>query len=260
MDQLKNIKSSVPVDEVFYVADAMTGHDAVRTANTFKEEIGIDGVILSKYDGDVKGGVALSIASQVGVPLRFIGIGEKIPDIEAFIPERIIGRLIGEGDIKSLMEKSSLVIDEKRAKQLNKKIKKGEFNFNDFLEQVEAFKKMGDFKSIIGMIPGMNKFAGAIKDIDLDNSSEIKKIKALINSMTKREREEPSLLNNSRKKRISQGAGLSQMEVNKILKQFKNASKMAKKFSGKKNPMKELEKMLGQNGPAGAMGALKGRQ
>jgi signal recognition particle subunit SRP54 len=246
MNQLKDIKKSVKVDEVFYVADSMTGHDAVRTANQFKQEIGIDGVILSKYDGNVKGGVALSIASQVGIPLRFIGIGEKIPDIEAFIPDRIIGRLIGEGDIKSLMEKSSLVIDDKRAKQLNKKIQKGEFNFNDFLEQIEAFKKIGNFKSIIGMIPGMSKFAGTIKDMDFDNSSELVKIRALINSMTQKEREKPSILNNNRKKRLSQGAGLSQIDVNKILKQFKNASKLAKKFSSKKNPMKEFEKMMNQ--------------
>jgi len=248
MQQLKNIKSSIKVDEVFYVADSMTGHDAVRTANKFKEEIGLDGVILSKYDGDIKGGVALSIASQVQVPLRFIGTGEKIPDFDPFIPDRITNRLIGEGDLESLMEKSSLVIDKKRVSELNRKIKKGEFNFNDFLEQVESFKKLGDFKSIMGMIPGMNKFAGALKNIDLENSGEMKKIKALVNSMTRRERETPSLLNNSRKKRLAQGAGLGQVEVNKIFKQFKNASKVAKKFGGSKNSMKDIEKLMGAMG------------
>jgi signal recognition particle subunit SRP54 len=253
MNQLKDIKNSIKVDEVFYVADSMTGHDAVRTANTFKSEIGLDGVILSKYDGDIKGGVALSIASQVQVPLRFIGTGEKIPDFDPFIPDRIANRLIGEGDLESLMEKSSLVMDKKRASELNRKIKKGEFNFNDFLEQVESFKKLGDFKSIIGMIPGMNKFAGALQNVDLENSGEMRKIKALVSSMTKKEREQPSLLNNSRKKRLAKGAGLDQIEVNKILKQFKNAAKIAKKFGGSKNSMKDIEKLMssmnGQNIP-----------
>ncbi len=251
MNQLKEIKDAVKVDEVFYVADSMTGHDTVRTANKFKEVIGLDGVILSKYDGDVKGGVALSIASQVQVPLRFIGTGEKMADLDSFIPDRIVNRLIGEGDLESLMEKTSLIVDKKKASQLNRKIKKGEFNFNDFLEQVESFKKLGDFKSIIGMIPGMNKFAGALKDVDLDNSDEMKKIKALVNSMTPKEREQPSLLNNSRKKRLAKGSGLSQIEVNKILKQFKNASKIAKKFGSSKNGMKDLERMMGSMGGGG---------
>jgi len=247
MTQLKNIKSAIKVDEVFYVADSMTGHDTVRTATTFKNEIGLDGVILSKYDGDLKGGVAISIASQVGVPLRFIGTGEKIPDLELFLPERIVSRLIGEGDLESLMEKTALIVDKKKASEINRKIKKGEFNFNDFLEQVENFKKIGDFKSILGMIPGMNKFSDQIKNVDFENSNEVKMIKALVNSMTKKERENPSLLNNSRKRRIAQGAGLNQIQVNKILKQFKSASEFAKKFSGGKNSLKNIEKMMGAN-------------
>ena len=259
MQQLKDIKNSVKVDEVFYVADSMTGHDAVRTANTFKEAIGLDGVILSKYDGDIKGGVALSIASQVKVPLRFIGTGEKIPDFDPFIPDRIANRLIGEGDLESLMEKSSILIDKKRASELNRKIKKGEFNFNDFLEQVESFKKLGDFKSIMGMIPGMSKFAGALKDIDLESSGEMKKIKALVSSMTQKERETPSLLNNSRKKRLATGAGLGQIEVNKILKQFKNASKIAKKFGSSKNSMKDIEKIMG-GGQQSTANIMRGRR
>ena len=245
MEQLKNIKEAIKVDEVFYVADAMTGHDAVRTANKFKEEIGLDGVILSKYDGDLKGGVALSIASQVQVPLRFIGTGEKIPDLEVFIPERITSRLIGQGDLETLLEKSSLVVDKKRANEIHRKIKKGEFNFNDFVDQIESIKKLGDFKSLLSMIPGMNKMIGNLGDIDLENSGELKKIRALINSMTPKEREQPSLLNNSRKKRLAQGAGLNQIEVNRIFKQFKNAAKMAKKLGGSKNSMKDIEKLLG---------------
>jgi len=245
MDEIKRIKEVLQPDEIFYVADSLTGQDAVRSAVTFNKELSLTGVILSKYDGDSKGGVALGIAKQVGVPLRFIGSGEKMPDLEVFIPDRIVGRLMGAGDIESLVEKASVVIDEKEAKKVARKIKKGQFNFNDFLEQLEQMKKLGSLKSLIGMIPGLNKMAGVLKDIDLENSSEIKKIKALISSMTPKERENPDLLNNSRKRRIAQGAGLSQMEVNKILKQFKNAAKMAKRFSGKKG-MQDLQNLMSQ--------------
>jgi len=245
MVQLENVKNSIKPDEIFYVADSLTGHDATRTATTFKEKIGIDGVILSKYDGDTKGGVALSIAHQVGVPLRFVGIGEKMPDLEVFIPDRIVSRLMGAGDIEGLAEKTSAVIDEKKAKEVTRKIKKGEFNFNDFLEQLEMMKKLGSMKSIISMIPGLSQMAGPLKDMDLENSSEIIRIKALISSMTQKERENPALMNLSRKRRIAGGAGLSEMQVNKILKQFKNAAKMAKKLSSK-GGMKGMQNMLSQ--------------
>ena len=250
MLQLKNIKNAINPNEIFYVADALTGHDATKTATTFKEKIGIDGVILSKYDGDTKGGVALSIADQVNVPLRFIGIGEKMPDLEVFIPDRIVSRLLGLGDIAGLAEKTANIIDEKRAKEVSKKIKKGEFNFNDFLEQLSMMSKLGSLKSIIGMIPGMSAMAPALKDMDFENSKEIVRIKALISSMTPKERENPDLLNPSRKKRISMGSGLSEVQVNKILKQFKNASKMAKQLSSK-GGMKGLQNMLSQMGPNG---------
>ncbi|WP_200763417.1 signal recognition particle protein [Nitrosophilus alvini] len=245
MKELKNVKNAVNPDEVFYVADSLTGQDAVRSAATFNNEIGITGVILTKYDGDSKGGVALGIAHQIGVPLRFIGTGEKMPDLEVFIPERITGRLMGAGDIESLAEKTAAVIDEKKAKKISKKLQKGKFNFEDFLEQLESLKKMGSLKSLIGMIPGLSNMAGALKDIDLDNSKEIKKIRAMINSMTPKERQNPDLLNNSRKRRIAAGAGLSQQEVNKIIKQFNNAAKFAKKFSGKKG-MQDLQNMMNQ--------------
>jgi len=254
MDQLKSIKDAVDPDEIFYVADSLTGHDATKTAATFKEKIGIDGVILSKFDGDTKGGVAISLAHQVEVPLRFIGIGEKMPDIEPFIPDRIVSRLMGAGDIEGLAEKTAAVIDEKKAKEVTKKIKKGEFNFNDFLDQLEMMKKLGSMKSILGMIPGMSQMAGKLKDMDLESSGEIIRIKALISSMTPKERETPSILNNSRKKRLARGAGLSEVQVNKILKQFKNASKMAKKLSGKGG--KDMQKMLAQMGGQGGMGNL----
>jgi len=245
MDELKAIAKELNPDEIFYVADSLTGQDSVRTASTFNEYLNITGVILTKYDGDSKGGVALGIASQVGIPLRFIGTGEKAGDFEPFLPDRIVGRLMGEGDLISLAEKTANIIDEKQAKKLTSKIKKGQFNFNDFLEQLESMKKLGNLKNLMGMIPGMSGMAGKLKDMDLENSTEIRRIKAMISSMTKKERENPDLLNNSRKRRIAEGAGLSQLEVNRFLKQFKNAAKMAKKFSGKKG-MQDLQNMLSQ--------------
>ncbi|AII14588.1 signal recognition particle protein [Campylobacter iguaniorum] len=243
MSQIKDIKSALNPDEVFYVADAMSGQDGVKTAASFNEALNITGVILSKFDADTKGGVALGIAKQVGVPLRFIGVGEKPADLESFIPDRIVGRIMGEGDLATLAEKTSTIIDEKEAKRLNKKIKKGEFNFNDFLGQLESVKKLGSMKSLIGMIPGLGNMANQIKDIDLDNSKEIKHIKAMIDSMTLKERENPDLLNNARKRRIAAGAGLGQIEVNKFLKQFSNAAKLAKKFSNK-DSMKGFASMM----------------
>jgi signal recognition particle subunit SRP54 len=256
MAQLKDVQNAVEPDEVFYVADSLTGHDATRTATSFKEQIGIDGVILSKYDGDTKGGVAISIAHQVEVPLRFIGIGEKMPDIEPFIPDRIVSRLMGAGDVEGLSEKAAAVIDEKKAKEVTKKIKKGQFNFNDFLEQLEMMKKLGSMKSILGMIPGMSGMANQLKDMDLESSGEIIRIKALISSMTPKERENPDLMNISRKRRIAKGSGLSEVQINKILKQFKNASKMAKKMAGK-GGMKDMQRMLSSMGNGGMPGLPK---
>ncbi|NQY53029.1 MAG: signal recognition particle protein [Campylobacteraceae bacterium] len=257
MNQLKDVRDAINPSEIFYVADSLTGHDASKTATTFKEKIGIDGVILSKYDGDTKGGVAISLAHQVGVPLRFLGTGEKMPDLEVFIPSRIVSRLMGAGDIEGLAEKTSAIIDEKTAKEVAKKIKKGEFNFNDFLDQLGMMSKLGSMKSIIGMIPGLSAMTGGMKDMDFDNSIEIKRIKALIGSMTPKERETPSLINPSRKKRMVKGSGLSDVQVNKILKQFKSASKMAKKLSSK-GGMKGLMNMMGQMKAPGGMGGLPG--
>jgi signal recognition particle subunit SRP54 len=245
MNELQSISNSLDPDEIFYVADSLTGQDAVRTASNFNSYTNISGVILTKYDGDSKGGVALGIASQVGVPLRFIGSGEKAVDFEQFIPDRIVTRLMGEGDLITLAEKTANVIDDKQAKKITSKIKKGQFNFNDFLEQMESIKKLGSMKNIMGMIPGMSGMATKMQDMDLENSSEIKGIKAMVSSMTKQERESPDLLNNSRKRRIAQGCGLELVEVNRFLKQFKNAAKMAKKLSGK-NGMKDLQAMMGQ--------------
>jgi signal recognition particle subunit SRP54 len=171
-------------------------------------------------------------------------------DLEVFIPERIVNRLMGFGDVEGLAEKTANVIDEKQAKKLTQKIKKGKFNFNDFLEQMESMKKMGSMKSLMGMIPGMGNMSKALKDFDLENSSELKNIKAMVSSMTMKERENPDLLNNSRKQRIAKGCGLTQVEINRMIKQFKNAGKMAKRFSGK-NGMKELQAMMGGAGAGG---------
>ena len=257
MDELAEVQKVANPDELFYVADAMTGQDAVRTAQTFKEKIGITGVVLSKFDGDSKGGVALGLTKQVGAPLRFIGAGEKMPDLEQFIPDRIVSRLMGAGDVESLAEKAAAAIDPKEAKRMTRKIKKGQFNFNDFLAQMEQMKKLGSMKSILGMIPGMGNMAKQIGDMDLENSDEIKAIKAMISSMTKKERENPDLLNNMRKRRIAAGAGLDQMQVNRVLKQFKNAAKMAKKLSGK-GGMKQMQDMMAQMQGGGGGGGFPG--
>lgn len=243
ISELKEIKKALNPDETFYVADAMSGQDGVKTAESFNESIGLSGVMLSKFDADTKGGVALGIARQLQIPLRFIGLGEKVADLEPFIPDRIVGRIMGEGDLASLAEKTATVIDEKEAKKLNQKIKKGEFNFNDFLEQMQNVSKLGSMQSLLSMIPGMSNVASAVKDMDFENSKQLLHIKAMISSMTPKERENPSLLNNARKRRIANGAGLSQMEVNRFLKQFENAAKMAKKFSSKAG-MQNLMQMM----------------
>lgn len=245
MSELKNIKSTLKPDEIFYVADAMSGQDGVKTATSFNNALELSGVILSKFDADTKGGVAIGIARQIQIPLRFIGVGEKVADLEPFIPDRIVSRIMGEGDLATLAEKTAMVIDEKEAKKLGQKIKKGDFNFNDFLAQMESVKKLGSMKSLMGMIPGLSNMASNLKDIDLDNSKEIIHIRAMISSMTPKERENPELLNNARKRRIAEGAGLSQMEVNRFLKQFTNAAKLAKRFSGKRG-MENLINMMSQ--------------
>ncbi|PCH23771.1 signal recognition particle protein [Campylobacter sp. 110] len=245
MNELKAVRNALNPNEIFYVADAMSGQDGVKTASSFNELLDITGVILSKFDADAKGGIALGITKQIGIPLRFVGVGEKIADLEIFIPERIVNRIMGEGDLATLAEKTAAIIDEKEAKKLNQKIKKGEFNFNDFLTQMESVKKLGSIKSIMGMIPGLSNVASSVKDLDLDNSKEIIHIKAMISSMTPKERENPDLLNNARKRRIAEGAGLSQVEVNRFLKQFSNAAKLAKRFSGKKG-MDGLMQMMNQ--------------
>ncbi|MGI0405702.1 signal recognition particle protein [Helicobacter himalayensis] len=244
MEELSAIKKSINPTECFYVADSLVGQEGVKTAALFNEKIGIDGVILTKFDSDSKGGIALSVAFQIGVPLRFIGSGEKVADLDIFLPERIVSRLMGAGDIASLAEKTASVIDEKEAKNITKKLKKGQFSFEDFLNQIENIKKLGSMSSIVSMIPGLGNMASALKNVDLDNSSEIKNIRAMVNSMTPKERANPDLLNGSRRKRIAQGSGLDVASINRIIKQFDNAAKMAKRMS-QKGGMQDFMSMLG---------------
>ena len=245
MNELKSIKQEIKPDETLYVVDSLSGQDGIRSAESFHKEIGLSGVILSKFDSDSKGGIALNIAYQIQVPLRFLGNGEKIPDLDIFIPDRIVSRLMGAGDIISLAEKTAGVIDEKEAKNITKKLKKGQFGFEDFLAQIENIKKLGSMGSIMSMIPGLSQMAGQLKNIDLDNSKEIKDIKAMVNSMTPKERQNPEILNGSRRKRIALGAGLEVADINRIIKQFDNAAKIAKKMS-QKCGMQDILGLMGQ--------------
>ncbi|MBM0611226.1 signal recognition particle protein [Helicobacter pylori] len=245
MQELKEVKEILNPHEVLYVADALSGQDGVKSANTFNEEIGVSGVVLSKFDSDSKGGIALGIAYQLGLPLRFIGSGEKIPDLDVFVPERIVGRLMGAGDIISLAEKTASVLNPNEAKDLSKKLKKGQFTFNDFLNQIEKVKKLGSMSSLISMIPGLGNMANALKDTDLESSLEVKKIKAMVNSMTKKEQENPEILNGSRRKRIALGSGLEVSEINRIIKRFDQASKMAKRLTNKKG-ISDLMNLMSQ--------------
>ncbi len=243
MSELKALKSAVNANETLYVLDSLSGQDAVRSADTFNQEIGLSGVILSKFDSDSKGGIALSVAKQIGVPIRFIGSGEKMADLDIFLPDRITSRLMGAGDVAGFIEKTTAVVDEKEAKAITKKIKKGTFTFSDFLSQLENIKKMGSMKSLISMMPGLGAMGDALKNVDIDNSREIKVIKAMVASMTPKERENPDILNGSRRKRIALGAGLEVSDINRALKQFDVAAKMAKQMTSP-NGVKNIMNMI----------------
>lgn len=246
MQELSAIKQIVQPNDIFYVADALSGQDGVRSASIFHQKIGLTGIILSKFDSDSKGGIALSIAYQLGIPLRFVGMGEKIADLDLFVPDRIVSRLMGAGDLATLAEKTATVINPKEAKNIHKKLKKGNFTFTDFLNQIENVKKMGSVSSIMSMIPGMGNMAKSLKNIDLDNSEEVKIIRAMVNSMTPKERANPDLLNGSRRKRIAMGSGLQVSDINRTLKQFEQASKIAKKLS-QKGGVQNFLSLLSQN-------------
>lgn len=229
MQELKNIKANVDVTQTILVVDAMTGQDAVNVAKTFNETVGVDGVILTKLDGDTRGGAALSIRAVTGKPILYVGMGEKLSDLEQFYPDRMASRILGMGDVLSLIEKAEASIDKDEARDLGRKLKKAEFGYDDFLKSMGQIKKMGNLTDILNMIPGMN--SKALKNVDIDDS-QTKRIEAIILSMTPQERANPDLMNPSRKNRIARGAGVDVSEVNKLVKQFEQMRKMMKQFSG----------------------------
>ena len=231
MDELASIKAAVDVSQTILVVDAMTGQDAVNVAGMFEEKIGIDGVILTKLDGDTRGGAALSIRAVTGKPILYVGMGEKLSDLEQFYPDRMASRILGMGDVLTMIEKAQEAIDEEEAKKLEQKMKKAEFDFEDYLSSVSQMKKMGGLSSILGMMPGM----GQMKMPDFDEAEAekgMKRTESIIFSMTPEERKNPSLLNPSRKRRIADGAGVDIAEVNRLVKQFEQARKMMKQIPG----------------------------
>lgn len=227
MNELKGIKEKVNPQEILLVLDSMTGQDALNVATTFNDSLGIDGVILTKLDGDTRGGAALSIKAVIGKPIKYIAVGEKLDALELFHPDRMASRILGMGDVLTLIEKAQENFDERQAKHLEEKIRKQEFNFNDFLEQMQQIKKMGSLKSILQMLPGI---PNEIKNLDIDDS-QIDKIQAIIFSMTKKERENPDIINASRRRRIAQGCGMDIREINRLIKQFNESKKMMKQVS-----------------------------
>ena len=232
MQELKRMKATVPVDWTILTVDAMTGQEAVNVSQSFSEDIGVDGVILTKCDGDTRGGAALSIKAMTGQPILFLGMGEKLSELEPFYPDRMAGRILGMGDVLSLIEKAQSEIDEEKAKESVRKLSKGQFNYDDFMEQMNQLQKLGGIAGILKMLPGMNK---AMQGIDLEDSEKkMKQVKCIIQSMTFKERANPKLMNPSRKKRIASGAGVDISEVNRLVKQFEEMQKMMKQFGGGK--------------------------
>ncbi|GGW77865.1 signal recognition particle protein [Salegentibacter mishustinae] len=228
MTEISNIHEAIQPHETLFVVDSMTGQDAVNTAKTFNERLNFDGVILTKLDGDTRGGAAISIKSVVNKPIKFIGTGEKMDALDVFYPERMADRILGMGDVVSLVERAQEQYDEEEARKLQKKIAKNQFGFDDFLKQLQQIKKMGSMKDLMGMIPGAGKM---LKDVDIDDDA-FKGIEAIIHSMTPEERSNPKVINSSRKKRISKGSGTSVQEVNQLLKQFNQMGKMMKMMQG----------------------------
>jgi signal recognition particle subunit SRP54 len=245
MDEIAKLKETLKPSETLFVVDSMTGQDAVNTAKAFNDRLNFDGVVLTKLDGDTRGGAALSIRKVVEKPIKFISTGEKMEALDRFFPDRMASRILGMGDVVTLVEKAQQAFDQDEAARLNKKIRKNQFDFNDFLSQLEQVKKMGNMKDLLGMIPGMGK---AIKDVNIDDNS-FKPVEAIIRSMTHEERENPDILNASRKTRISKGSGRSIQEVNQLLKQFADMRKM----------MKTMNKMGGGKRALSALNPFGGR-
>lgn len=247
MDEIESLKNHVRPDETLFVVDSMTGQDAVNTAKTFNDRLDFDGVVLTKLDGDTRGGAALSIRTVVTKPIKFIGTGEKMEALDVFHPSRMADRILGMGDVVSLVERAQEQFDEEEAKRLEKKIQKNQFDFNDFYNQIQQIKKMGNLKELASMIPGVGK---AIRDIDIDDNA-FKGIEAIIQSMTPKERTHPEVLNTSRRRRIAMGSGTSIQEVNRLIKQFDQTRKMMKMVTGSqmKGMMSRMKNMKGAGMP-----------
>ena len=228
MHEISNLKQAISPDETLFVVDSMTGQDAVNTAKEFNDRLDFDGVVLTKLDGDTRGGAALSIRTVVTKPIKFVGTGEKMDAIDVFHPERMADRILGMGDVVSLVERAQMQFDEEEAKKLEKKIRKNKFDFDDFMSQIQQIKKMGNIKDLASMIPGVGK---ALKDVDIDDNA-FKNIEAIINSMTPKERANPDIINQSRKLRIARGSGTKLEDVNRLMKQFDQTRKMMKMVSG----------------------------
>lgn len=252
MTELKNIKSEVKPHEILLVVDSMTGQDAVNVAASFDEALGIDGLILTKLDGDTRGGAALSARAVTGKPIKFVGVGEKLGDLDVFHPERMASRILGMGDVLSLIEKAEQTLDEKKAAELEEKLKKNKFDMNDLLDQLQQVKKMGSIKDILGMIPGVGK---KLDNVDIDER-QFDKTRAIILSMTPAEREKPEIINPSRKRRIAAGCGMKVEDVNKLLAQHRQMQKMFKQFSGKGS--KRKMRRMGMGMPGGMPGGFPG--
>ena len=255
MNELKRVKAAVMPHEILIVIDSMVGQDAVNVAKSFNEALGIDGVILTKLDGDARGGAALSVRAVTGKPIKFAGTGEKLDDLEEFHPSRMASRILGMGDVMSLVEKAEQALDDKKAAELEKKLKANKFDMNDLLSQFQEIKKMGPLKQILSMIPGMQK---QLKDVDIDDR-QLVRVESIIYSMTKREREKPEIINGSRKKRIAAGCGMSVEDVNRLLKQYEQMKKLFRQMNGsgtkgKRRKMPDIRQMGGFGGPTGPMG------
>jgi signal recognition particle subunit SRP54 len=241
MTEIENVKKAINPTETLFVVDAMTGQDAVNTARTFNERLDFSGVVLTKLDGDTRGGAALSVKSEVNKPIKFVGTGEKMDALDVFYPERMASRILGMGDVVSLVEKAQEQYDEEQAKKLEKRIKKDQFDFNDFLDQIQQIKKMGSVKDLMGMLPGMGK---ALKDVEISDDA-FKHIEAIIRSMTPKERTNPGILDMSRKNRIARGSGRTLEDINKLLKQFDQTKQMMKMLTNKSQVMNMMKNMKG---------------
>jgi len=244
MDEIERVKNAIQPSETLFVVDSMTGQDAVNTAKAFNDKINFDGVVLTKLDGDTRGGAALTIKSVVDKPIKFVGTGEKMDALDVFYPSRMADRILGMGDVVSLVEKAQEQFDEEQARKLQKKIMKDQFDFNDFLAQLQQIKKMGNMKDLMGMIPGMGK---AIKDVDIQDDA-FKHIEAIIQSMTPKERSNPGIINQSRKMRLAKGSGTDVQEVNKLIKQFDDMKKMMKLMSNPRNMASMMSQFKGMKG------------